>query len=268
MRTFLLVLIALSSTSSLVSFAQSDSIRRPDIIRFADVSFRNVISPFQSTKKGLVKAGIVLLATSASTFLDGPINKYLINRNDPVLNVVNDVGNHYGKPYSAFIVTGGFYITGLIVGNEWARETGLVLGTALLTSGLIESNLKPLIGRARPGHQMGNFDFHPLKKGALFHSFPSGHASIAFTITLVLAQRIHNTPLKVFFYSLAAATAFCRLYSNAHWFSDVVFGGAVGWFSSSASMKNLFLNKYRKKNSTNISFNPSTSGLSLILSFR
>lgn len=268
MRIFPLVLIALSCTTPLVSFAQSDSIRRPDVIRFADGVFKNVISPFYSTKKGRVNAGIILLATSASTFLDRPINKFLINRKDPVLNVVNDVGYHYGKPYSAFIVTGGFYITGLVVGNEWARETGLVLGTALLTSGLIESTLKPLIGRARPEHQMGNFDFHPLKKSALFHSLPSGHASIAFTITLVLAKRIHNTPLKVLFYSLAAATAFCRLYSNAHWFSDVVFGGAVGWFSSSASIKNLSLNKYRKKNSANISVNPSASGLSVILSFR
>ena len=168
------------------------------------------------------------------------------------------------------MVTGGFYITGVIAGNEWARETGLVLGTALLTSGLIESTLKPLIGRARPGHQMGNFDFHPLKKSALFHSLPSGHASIAFTITLVLAKRVHNTPLKVLFYSLAATTAFCRLYSNAHWFSDVVFGGAVGWFSSSASLANLSLNRYKRERerSTKVTINPSTARVNIILSFK
>lgn len=64
-------------------------------------------------KKGRLNAGIILLTTSASTFLDRPINKFLINRKDPVLNAVNDVGYIMVSPTLHLWSQGAFISQGL-----------------------------------------------------------------------------------------------------------------------------------------------------------
>lgn len=46
-------------------------------------------------------------------------------------------------------------------------------------------------------------------------------------------------------YGLAASTAVCRLYSDAHWISDVAFGGTVAWLCADVALKRLAENKYR-----------------------
>ena len=53
---------------------------------------------------------------------------------------VNTVGYHYGKPYTGLAITSGLYLTGMLFKSEWAKETGLILGTSLLSAGIIESH--------------------------------------------------------------------------------------------------------------------------------
>jgi membrane-associated phospholipid phosphatase len=249
------------------SYAQYDSVRRSDVIRFADGAQHNFTSPIRWQQRDWIKAGAVVLGTAAISIADMPINLFWHGKSSSTMDVVNDLGNSYGKPYSAYIVTGGFYLTGMVIKNEWVKETGLMLGTALLTSGVIESIAKPLFGRARPEATLDSYDFHPLSGEAKFHSLPSGHAAIAFTISFVLAKRVHSTPLKILFYSLAASTAFCRLYSNAHWFSDVGLGAVIAWFSASESVKHATRTKYKKHSKMNVYVRPVIGGLSLKIAF-
>jgi membrane-associated phospholipid phosphatase len=255
------------------SDAQYDSVKRLDVVRFADGVLHNLTSPIRWEKRDWIKASAVVLGTAAISTIDMPVNTFCHGKgtwqgkSSSTLGVVNDIGYMYGKSYSAFIVTGGFYLTGMALKNEWAKETGLMLGTALLTSGLLESISKPLIGRSRPEAGSGNYDFHPLSGEARFHSLPSGHSAIAFTISLVLARRVHSTPLKIFFYSLAASTAFCRLYSNAHWFSDVGLGGVIAWFSASESVKHVAQTRYKRHPKTNLTLCPTIGGASLKIAF-
>jgi membrane-associated phospholipid phosphatase len=184
-----------------------------------------------------------MLQTAAVSLIDQPVNQFWSNKNDPVLDAINEVGYAYGKRYSAFIFATGFYLTGLVIKDEWTKETGLILGTALLTSGLLQSTLKPLVGRARPENRSGSYDFH-----LLLHSFPSGHVVMAFTISFVLAERINNVPIRILFYALAASTAMCRLYSNNHWLSDVWFGASAAWFIGSVPIRDILQTRNQQKN--------------------
>jgi membrane-associated phospholipid phosphatase len=186
-----------------------------------------------------------------------------------MLDGVNNVGYHYGKPYCSFIFSGAMYSVGLLSKNIWLRETGLILGTSLMTAGIIEMGLKPLVGRARPPTGSGNYDLTFFNRKPAYHSFPSGHASMAFTVSFVMAKRTKSVPVKIFFYSLATTTAVCRLYSDVHWVSDVAFGGVLAWYCSEAALKRLQQNRFRNPHKNTLwNVTPYPGGISLRGTFK
>jgi membrane-associated phospholipid phosphatase len=241
MRYLVLLLFILPS---ILQAQYVDSLRQSDAVRFVDGTFYTFTSPTRWKGKDWLKLGGVLAGTAVLTLADKPMRSFWLNQNSRFLDGVNTVGYHYGKPYSALLFTGGFYLGGMLFKSEWAKETGLILGTSLLSAGLLEMTLKPGIGRARPSTGEGNYELTFFNKDAGFHSFPSGHASMAFTISMVMARRVRSVPVKIIFYSLAASTVACRLYSDAHWISDVAFGGTIAWFCSDVALKRITENRF------------------------
>lgn len=266
-----MVLIVLCSlTASTKVYSQVDSVSSNDLYRFADGVIFTYSQPFRWKQKDWITLGVVIAGTGAISLMDEPISKFWKDVDSPVLDKIERVGFHYGKPYSAFIVTGGFYLTGLIFKDKWARDTGIQLGVTLLTSGLLQTLQKDAIGRARPGTNVGAYDFKPFSKSAAYHSFPSGHASVAFGISLVLAQRVQSVPLKIFFYSLAASTTMARLYTEAHWLSDITFGATIGWFCAQTAIDRINTNAKRiKESGLRSAWNvyPSPTGISIVGKF-
>lgn len=252
-----------------VALAQYDSVKRPDAIRFADGVFHTLSSPVRWKATDWTKFGVIMGGTAVLSFADKPTRSFWNNQEGKALDRVNSLGYHYGKPYCAFIFSAGFYTTGLLVKDNWTRETGLALATALLAAGFLQTALKPLVGRARPGNELGNYSVDFFNEEAAYHSFPSGHSSMAFTISFVLAKRSESIPVKIFFYSLAGSTAVCRLYSDAHWISDVAFGGIIAWFCSEAAIDRLNSNRYRTPNrKMKWNLSPYPGGITLIGKFK
>lgn len=68
---------------------------------------------------------------------------------------------------------------------------------------------------------------------------------MAFGISLILARRVENVPLKVLMYSPAGTTAISRMYADQHWFSDVGIGGMLAWFCADTAMARLQANRFR-----------------------
>jgi len=263
---FLACMVFLFTAQSSFSQTDTDSTKRSDIVRFADGVWYNVSSPVRWKKQGWATAGLVILGDAAVSLADRPVNRFWAGvQKTPTLDAINDFGNWYGLAPASALITGGFYLSGLAFKNQWARETGLILGTALVTSSMFHTALKPLVGRARPVAGDGHYAFHPLSGDDHYHSFPSGHTIMAFTISFVLARRVKSVPLKIFFYSLSTATAFCRLYSNAHWISDVAMGAATAWFSTDGAIRRLSRNKYRK---TSLAVIPGIGNITLRLAIR
>ncbi len=267
MRILLLIIFI-----PVLGFAQQDSLqRRRDIFRFADGIIYTYSAPLRWEGNDWLKFGGVLAGTAALSLLDEPVRKFWQQQDSPFLDGVERVGFHYGKPYSATIFTGGFYLAGVLFKNEWCKETGLVLGTTLLTSGLLQTIMKDVIGRARPVTEVGPYKFKSLSKSPAYHSFPSGHASVALAISLVLAKRIDNVPIKIFFYALATTTAVSRMYIDAHWFSDIVIGGVLGWFCADAAIQRIEANRFKipgKKPGYALSVYPFPGGLTLRASIK
>lgn len=141
-------------------------------------------------------------------------------------------GRIYGELYTPVIIFSGYAAYSLITGDHTARKIGYEIGQSCLYAGAIVYLMKTIIGRARPMANEGKFSFHFLS--GLFddvhHSFPSGHNTVAFTLSSVLSMNAKPTWLKVLAYVPAFFTPFSRAWQGYHWISDCVFGAGIGYF--------------------------------------
>lgn len=161
-----------------------------------------------------------------------------------------------GEVKYAGIGSGAVYLTGLLTRNKEIRETGRMLLQSLIYSGGITIILKTVTGRSRPYFSDSQYDFNWFEKDEEKQAFPSGHATVAFAISTVFAERINTWWSRSFFYSLAALTAYSRIHDNQHWVSDAVLGSVIG-FGSGYFVVHANDNQKGKKK---FSFTPSLEG--------
>lgn len=99
------------------------------------------------------------------------------------------------------------------------RLAAVLLGESLL----VNQGIKRLVDRPRPRPTEPRP--HELRK-PLTSSFPSGHASSAFTAAGVLGH--HDPALRPLYYAVAAVVATSRVHVQVHHASDVIAGAALG----------------------------------------
>lgn len=103
---------------------------------------------------------------------------------------------------------------------------------ALLGAGIFLQLCKHIIGRQRP-HLSPEYDplvFQPLTAAWHFHSLPSGHAQVMFTVASVFTLLWPRWAAG--FYAAATFFALTRVLILQHFLSDIVAGALVGYFGS------------------------------------
>ena len=121
---------------------------------------------------------------------------------------------------------GGLYLWGKSAKNDHAQETGFLAGEAALDSFLDAEALKFMAGRQRPLEGDGRGDFW--KGGS---SFPSLHAATAWSAASVIAHEYPGPLTQLLAYGTASGVSMARVLSRQHFTSDVLVGGALGWYS-------------------------------------
>lgn len=89
----------------------------------------------------------------------------------------------------------------------------------------VEQILKPLIARPRPAEYVGAIILEAASNGSF--SFPSGHATIAWALAPILAEK--EPRWRWGLYALAFLISFSRIYIGKHFPLDVAVGGLLGW---------------------------------------
>ena len=174
-------------------------------------------------RTNLAFAGTTLLLT------EDPSVRSFAGRNHSLLNDrLADVGEQYGRNVNVLLITGGIYLGGLLFKDEGIRTTGRMALESALFAGLVTTVFKSLIGRSRPYAAEGAYKFSGWQFSDQRLSLPSGHATLAFAISSVLANRIHNPFASVGLYALATFTAASRVYHDDHWVSDTFLGAVIG----------------------------------------
>jgi membrane-associated phospholipid phosphatase len=220
------------------------------------------LSPLHFEKEEYKDLAIVAGITGISFLADKPINKiFADNKNhNNFMDNVTTIGNNYGTTKVSLVIVGGTLLTGFVTDNDEIIRTGTMFIESAIFSAVITQSLKMLIGRERPGFTTNHLHFiGPNLSLDQFQSLPSGHATHAFAISTVAAGVTDNTYLKILFYSPAVLTAFSRIYRNRHWFSDVMLGSFIGYYTGK---KVLSLNGYSsKENRIDVSLSHNSIGI-------
>ena len=95
----------------------------------------------------------------------------------------------------------------------------------------IKTFFKISVIRSRPNHAdfEKGFDFNFLSTDASFHSFPSGHSSTIFAVTLIMILLAPR--LKLFFLFFGCVIALSRVVVGAHFTTDSIAGGLIALIS-------------------------------------
>lgn len=192
-----------------------------------------------------------------------------------------DVPTFYGEPIFDAILSGGVYLTGLFAKNNSVRTTGRMLIESIALATAADLLLRYTAGRYRPYLTDNQYKFKLFQTSDDHISLPSGHTTLAFAVSTVLAERIDNAYARIGLYTFAGLNACARVANNKHWLSDVLTGGILGfgtgWFvvhsptlTPEGEGKKLQsylpykrLNK-KGKNDSGLSIYPSLNGLNLV----
>ncbi|OYV67969.1 MAG: hypothetical protein B7Z72_08925 [Gemmatimonadetes bacterium 21-71-4] len=144
-------------------------------------------------------------------------------------------------------IAAGLYTSGLLFRNATLTDIGLHASESLVIASAAGFLLKGIIGRPLPRQSGADPDNYRLGRGIRvdgnWQAFPSGHTlaafSIASAITAESAERwpAHARLIGVLTYSAAAAAGVSRLYNNAHWVSDIIFGAGIGIFAGTKTVQ-------------------------------
>jgi membrane-associated phospholipid phosphatase len=189
---------------------------------------RYFASPLRATPQDWTLTAGAASTTFILLTVDEPVNNLMLTGRTSLLDRIAEAGRNYGG-YPGMVLGGVLYVSGLLAEHNELRTTGRLVLQALAYSGITTTLLKSAFGRSRPYHTTSAFDFQPLHccDDALL-SLPSGHATVAFAVSSVLAERIAHPWASVGLYSLAAITVWSRMYHTMHWSSDVLLGSIIG----------------------------------------
>ena len=127
------------------------------------------------------------------------------------LGTAMEIGTYFGDGRLML----GVSLLLMAYGNDKNRETGRLLTSTFISTGVIVWGMKEIIGRKRPlDDVVGN------------PAFPSGHTAYAFAGATLLGNRYPK--LRIPLYIGAGLVGLTRIYLGRHYASDVIAGAAVG----------------------------------------
>ena len=183
--------------------------------------------PFKWEKDDWITVGGVLASNAIIYAYDEEISEFFINQEEDAPQMLKEIGWYYGSPQNFFMISAGIYGYGLLAKNEGFRNTGVLIISSAVASGLIQTVLKNGLGRARPSQGIGKDMFKPFSKESGYHSLPSGHTILSITASHAIAKQFKSIWVKSGIYAVGMIAPISRLWAEAHWLTDITMGAVV-----------------------------------------
>ena len=149
--------------------------------------------------------------------IDAAVNSWVTNNRVGWLVALSQVMARIGAGFIGDLVIPGIIVVTFVFARRWRQA--IIIATALLVSGGLVQLVKVLVHRARPPHAL------VLESS---WSFPSGHATHAATLVVLLMLALRWWWVAVAGTIYAVAMAASRVYLGVHWLTDVAAGLAFG----------------------------------------
>jgi membrane-associated phospholipid phosphatase len=197
--------------------------------------------PLPARESSPARAWIIPVGIVTSTALDPEMREWALHTHsrslDHLAKSVNPVG-------TTRILVPGMALT--YVGALLTRDESLANGTlntaaAYIASDVVESVLKPVVGRERPHVEGNSHRFRLFTGNGDWHSFPSAHVAHITSIAQAISMQTQSGSVTALCSSLVALMAWDRVYEDQHWTSDVtatialssiISGATVRWMES------------------------------------
>jgi membrane-associated phospholipid phosphatase len=152
---------------------------------------------------------------------------------DHLAKTVNPLGTAH-RLIPAMAVT---YVTAALTGHQSLATGVLNTAGAYIASDVVESVLKPVVGRQRPDVAGNSHRFRPFSRQGDWHSFPSAHVAHVTAIATAVEMQTHSRTIAVLCDGLVTLVAADRIYEDQHWSSDVTATAALTAMISSATVQ-------------------------------
>jgi membrane-associated phospholipid phosphatase len=107
--------------------------------------------------------------------------------------------------------------------------------TGYLFSGILSQIIKHIVHAPRPHAIISNADYPYFIEGVTLsgmNSFPSGHTTSVFALTVLLALNTSDKRISLIYLITAIITGYSRIYLGQHFLADVATGALIGTLSA------------------------------------
>jgi membrane-associated phospholipid phosphatase len=199
---------------------------------------KGLTAPLQWQTKDWLTAGAVVAGGAVLYLYDEDIDTWVQAHRSDLTHQVSKVGNVFGDGKYMFPAVAIIWLGGWVAGSEKTQDTGALMIKTMLIAGGTTAVLKYATQRNRPNTHGGNQFWLESHFSHYNDSFPSGHATIAFSMATILAEQYKETTwVPIIAYSGATLTCFARVHDQKHWTSDVFAGAVVGYFTGKLVIK-------------------------------
>jgi len=181
-------------------------------------------------------AGALLVG---SALLDRTIESGVPDGGGTRLEWLSDRLNYAGRPQYAAAALGATWLGARLAHAPRTAEGAEHVAIALLAAGVANGALKTVVGRERPAFTDSPDRFRPFNTKDRWQSFPSGHATVAFSLAAAVSEEAGRPWVTAATYGTAALVGWSRVYEDRHWTSDVVGGALVGIAASRWTVRTL-----------------------------
>jgi len=221
-------------------------------------------SPLRWEGQDWLAAALVVSAAAGLYAYDQDLKEWFQKKRNGTTDDIGKGLNILGNPLYTLPALGLVYLYGEWQESEKARRIGLLGAESMILSEVFTAAVKFAGQRHRPesGDPYNRWDGPRFSTENL--SFPSGHASAAFSLARVIAEENDGPFIAPIAYGIASLVALSRLNGNDHWSSDVFMGAAIGYFTAGAVLR------YHRKKDSPFSLIPDVGGdrYGLLLSCR
>jgi membrane-associated phospholipid phosphatase len=195
--------------------------------------------PYRERRSTL--AWIIPVGIAASVALDPEAREWALHGHSRSLDHFAKSVNRLGTAQRLVPAMAITYVGAILSHHESLATGTLNTAAGYAAADLVESVLKPLIGRERPHVEGNSRRFRPFTGNGDWHSLPSAHVAHIAAIAAAVSEQTHSTPISVVSDILVALVGWDRLYEDQHWASDVaatvvlsklVSGATVRWLRS------------------------------------
>lgn len=211
--------------------AQNTGQLKADLKNIFNTSKEYFVSPFHFTSNDYKTIAVVSSSAAISFLIDDEIKKFSQKNFDSSNILLTKFDSYYHLEFMSATIL-GLYFFGNLSDNNKVKQLSVNLLTSSFLTGITTFGLKTLFSRSRPYAADNQYEFNWFEFEDKFLSFPSGHTSLAFSFSTIMAEQNKTLLWKSFWFSAATLVGISRIYNNQHWFSDVLLGTVIGYITA------------------------------------